>query len=243
MKAVSEQQSAGLFLQSRIGWVLGLLAAGALLAALTVGLNGYRNSPRPDSLPAAAATNAPEEDPLAPRLFDQSGTVRVHVAGAVKRPGVYTLPSYARVIDAVNKARGFADDADRDAINLADRLRDGEQLRIPYRGRAERLQNHAPAAEPPPIPPTVGGRGTGRYPFASLDASAAEAAPEAERVDLNTATREQLDALPGVGPSTAEKIIAHRQEYGPFVQPEDLMNVKGIGPSKFEKLRPLVTAR
>jgi hypothetical protein len=102
MKAVSEQQSAGLFLQSRIGWVLGLLAAGALLAALTVGLNGYRNTPRPDSAPAAAAGNGPEEDPLAPRLFDQAGTVRVHVAGAVKRPGVYTLPSYARVIDAVN---------------------------------------------------------------------------------------------------------------------------------------------
>jgi competence protein ComEA len=88
----------------------------------------------------------------------------------------------------------------------------------------------------------VGGRGSGRYPFAALEASAGEPTAEGEPVNLNTATREQLDKLPGVGPSTAEKIIAHRQEHGPFLQPEDLMNVKGIGPSKFDKLRSLVSA-
>ncbi|HEU4752446.1 MAG TPA: helix-hairpin-helix domain-containing protein [Armatimonadota bacterium] len=244
--------SAGVLLQNRIGLVLGVLAAGALLTAATVGLNGYRNTPRPEKPHAAVAANAPGEDvdPLAPKLFDQSGTVRVHVAGAVKKPGVYTLPAWARVIDAVTKAKGFTTAADPDAINLADRVKDGEQIRIPVKGQPAMPTAHPPTPEPAPVPATVGGRGEGRYPFSGAGA-AAEGQQQGQQgqqatgtaVNLNTATREELDGLPGIGPATADKIIAYRQEHGGFLQPEDLMNVKGIGPTKFERLRPMVTAR
>jgi competence protein ComEA len=222
---------------------MGTLAATAALAAVGVGWTGYRGSPDGVLPPAgaqAAPGTAPGTDPLAPRLFDQSGPVRVHVAGAVKKPGVYSLPSWARVIDAVKRAGGATSQADLDAINLADPVRDGEQIRIPVRGRPQRLQAHRPTPEPPPLAPTVGGRGIGRYPFAAREASAP--APGGGAVNLNQATREQLEALPGIGPATAEKILAYRQEQGGFLQPEDLMNVRGIGPAKFEKLRGLVTA-
>jgi competence protein ComEA len=222
-----------------MGWILGSLTVGATLAAVSVGFNGYRTAPPRDVRALAAASAAePAEDPLAPRLFEQTTSVRVHVAGAVKKPGVYTLPAWARVIDAVKKAGGAAANADTDGINLADRIQDGEQIRIPVRGRRVDLQTHRPAPEPLPVAATVGGRGTGRYPFAQAEAPTAGAQPGT--VDVNTAGREDLDRLPGVGPATADKIIAYRQEHGPFLQPEDLMNVKGIGPAKFERMRPMI---
>jgi competence protein ComEA len=223
-------------------WIMTALAGVSLLLAIAVGFNGYRNNPRPGNSPLAInpAVNAPADaDPLAPRLgLDPARSIRVHVAGAVKRPGVYTLPAWCRVTDAVKKAGGPTADADTDAINMADFLRDGEQLRLPARGRPEALTSHLPTPEPPALPPTAGGRGLGRYPFAHREASA-----EPDRsVVLNSATREQLDTLPGVGPGTADQIIAYRQEKGPFLQPEDLLNVRGIGPARYERLRDKITA-
>jgi competence ComEA-like helix-hairpin-helix protein len=230
-------------MHNRLAWIMGTLIVAATLAAVGVGFAGYRQSPAP--LPRAAALvtspSTSEDDPLAPRLFDQASSVRVHVAGAVKKPGVYTLPSWARVIDAVKKAGGHAVNADLDGINLADRIRDGEQIRIPVRGRASRLEAHQPTPEPPAVPQNVGGRGTGRYPFAAGSVSAVQGYRSAT-IDLNTAGPEELDRLPGVGPATAAKIIAHRREHGPFLRAEDLMNVKGIGPAKFERMRPMIGA-
>lgn len=230
-------------------WVLGAIAAAATVAAAGVGLNGYRTNPPKNSqrvIQQAAETGNPQdEDPLAPRFFDQSGSIRIHVAGAVKKPGVYSIPAWYRVQDAVKKAGGASADADLDAINLADRLKDGEQLRIPHRGRPARLQAHFPTPEPRPVQRTAGGRQTGRYPFrARADVTLARGgtSPAAAPVNLNRAGLEELDSLPGVGPATAEKIIAYREAQGPFLRPEDLMNVKGIGPTRFERLRPLVEA-
>src|SRR5687768_16846793 len=126
--------------QNRFAMVLGVLAAGSALAAAGLGLNGYRTNPpppqanRPGGL-LAAPLDASAKDPLTPRLFDGSDPIRIHVAGAVKKPGVYSLPSWARVVDAMKKAGGPTTAADLDAINLADPVRDGEQLRIPTRGR------------------------------------------------------------------------------------------------------------
>src|ERR671916_819100 len=128
-----------------MAWIMGTLAATAAVAAVGVTGWGIRSTPgaltpRTETRPSAGR----DEDPLAPRLFDQSGPIRVHVAGAVKKPGVYSLPAWARVIDAVKKAGGATASAALDRINLADPVRDGEQVRIPVRGRAERLEAHHP---------------------------------------------------------------------------------------------------
>lgn len=230
-------------------WVLGAIAAAATVAAVGVGLNGYRTSPPKKSQQVirqdADTGNPQDEDPLAPKFFDQSGSIRIHVAGAVRKPGVYSIPAWYRVVDAVKKAGGASADADLDAINLADRLMDGEQLRIPVKGRPARLQAHFPTPPPPPVDSSAGGRGTGRYPFRGAH-TAGFTRPSPLRtpggvVNLNRASLDELDNLPGVGPSTAEKIIAYRKEQ-PFLRPEDLMNVKGIGPTRFSRLRPLVEA-
>jgi len=141
--------------------------------------------------------------------------VVVYVAGAVAAPGVYTLASPARVTDAVAAARGATVDADLDVVNLAATLHDGQRIYVPKVGET--------------VPPVVAGDTT-------VD-SAAPAGP----VDINTASADQLDVLPGVGPSTAAAIIAYRDLHGPFQAIDQLGDVRGIGPSKLDAIRGLVT--
>jgi competence protein ComEA len=144
--------------------------------------------------------------------------VVVHVAGAVASPGVRRLPPGSRVIDAVEAAGGPLGEADLARINLAAPLSDGQQVYV------------AKPGEPPPV---SAGPAGGAGPAAGTE----PAAP----VDLNTATAEQLEALPGVGPSTAAAIIAHRDQHGPFAAVDQLLDVRGIGDAKLEQLRDLVT--
>jgi competence protein ComEA len=138
--------------------------------------------------------------------------VVVDVVGAVRRPGLYRLRDGTRIADAVGKAGGPTAGAQLDGVNLAAPLADGEQVVVPARG----------AAGAPAVPPPAAG--------------SSPAAP----LDLNTATAEQLDTLPGVGPSTAAKIIAYRQAHGPFRSTEELDAVPGIGPARIEQLKGLV---
>jgi competence protein ComEA len=147
--------------------------------------------------------------------------VVVHVAGAVVSPGVRRLPPGSRVIDALDAAGGALPDADLPRINLAAPLVDGQQVYVPKPGEQPPL---AAAAVP-------GGAGT---------AGPGGSVPGA-LVDLNTATAEQLDTLPGVGPSTAAAIIAHRDQNGPFTSVDQLLDVRGIGEAKLELLRDLVS--
>jgi len=140
----------------------------------------------------------------------------VHVVGAVPRPGVYEFPKKARVRDAIDAAGGLLTDADITFLNLAAPLEDGQQLEIPYVGGTP----IAPAATAAPV--------TG-------------VPPNADLVNINTATLEQLDALPGIGPTFAQRIVDYRTEHGPFQSINDLMNVAGIGPTTFEKIKNLIT--
>ncbi|WP_181273415.1 ComEA family DNA-binding protein [Brevibacterium oceani] len=164
-----------------------------------------------------------------------SGDVIVHVTGAVKKPSVVTLKAGARVQDAVEAAGGLSNGADAESINLARVLADGEQIHIPKEGET---------------PPGDGASGGADGASGGADAAsgtsggasdAAGGAPGAGgKIDLNAADAAALETLPGVGPVTAEAIIAHRQSQ-PFASVDDLLLVKGIGPKTFESLRDLVT--
>jgi len=143
--------------------------------------------------------------------------VAVHAAGAFARPGLYELPAGSRVAHLVEAAGGPTADAMLDALNLAARLNDGERIYLPKVGEAP--------------PPAVGA--------ASGAASSGGAAGDG-LVDLNTATLEQLDALPGVGPATAEAILEYRREKGKFRSVEELLEVRGIGEAKLAALRKRV---
>ena len=147
----------------------------------------------------------------------------VHAAGAVARPGLQRLAVGARVADLLDVAGGPTPDADLDRLNLAAPLADGQRLYVPRLGETT----------PAPVSPEGGGGAVG-----SGDATGGAAGP----IDLNTATAEQLDALPGIGPATSAAIVDHRERNGPFGSVDDLLDVRGIGPAKLEGLRDLVTA-
>lgn len=147
-------------------------------------------------------------------------TIVVHVAGAVAEPGVYRIQAAARVVDAVAAAGGATTAARVDALNLASPLRDGDRIYVPT------------DAEAPPPSAGVSSVGAG--------ASVASGAPSGP-LDVNIATIDELDRLPGVGPATAAAIVAHREANGPFPTIDSIGDVRGIGPAKLEALRPLVT--
>ncbi|HET6509184.1 MAG TPA: helix-hairpin-helix domain-containing protein [Baekduia sp.] len=143
----------------------------------------------------------------------------VHVVGAVHDPGVYRLGDGARVQDAIARAGGATGRADLQAINLAAKVADGQQVVVPRRG----APGGAAAA-------AAVGAGAGA-------AATGSSAP----ISLNSATAEQLDTLDGVGPSTAQKILDYRAAHGGFSSVDDLAQIPGIGPKKLESLRKQVT--
>ena len=142
--------------------------------------------------------------------------LRVHVTGAVETPGVYDLPPGSIAADAIEAAGGTSASADVGNLNLARVLRDGDQVNVPE------------------VPPTRDPRVTSE-----------PAAPAAtgERLNVNTATLEQLQALPGIGPALAQRILDYRTANGPFATVDALLNVSGIGPAKLDAIRELVVAQ
>jgi len=178
----------------------------------------------------------------------------VSVSGAVNQPGMYRLKDDARVQDLLDAANGVREEADLSDINLAARLMDGTTLTIPSRGTALRdgkklvLRSGESATDlNPPLYTISGWRAEAGKPAESAADVAAQphaaspaAATPSGPIDLNTATQEMLESLPGVGPKTAEKIIAYRA-HTPFQTVDDLKNVSGIGDKKLEAVRSLVT--
>ena len=186
--------------------VLLLLVAGAA-ALVVVG----RVLPRP-SAPAAEiapVVSVSTGGGPAPGEAGASGPIVVHVVGAVRHPGVYRLPAGSRTRDAVRRAGGAGRHADLGGVNLATRLADGEQVRVPQRAPpAVAVTGQDAADEPPAI------------------------------VHLNSASAEQLDALDGIGPALAQRIVDYRASHGGFGSIDELDEVSGIGPVRLESLRP-----
>ncbi len=209
-------------------WVLGFRPPAAPedtmpYASTATGTGGADGASATDGTPAAdgaaAGATAPTTTTTAP------AEVVVHAAGAVAVPGIYRLPVPARVDDVVRAAGGLAPDADVDRLNLASEVVDGSRVFVPRVG-----------AEVPTVP---GGGVAGEGPT-SGSGTAADPGP-ASPIDLNAATADELEELPGVGPATAAAIIDHRDEHGAFDSVDALLDVRGIGEAKLDALRDLVT--
>ena len=181
-----------------IGILVGLFLAGGIWVVA--------RAPRGESV---LLRPAPTPEPL-----------RVHVAGAVVRPGVYELDESSRVEDAVNAAGGFVIEADKNALNLAAHLEDGERLDIPFVAGfiPEEAEGFVVITEGTPSP--LAGE---------------------ELVDINTASLQELDNLPGIGPTIAQRIIDYRTSNGPFATIDDIVNVPGIGSATFAEIQDLIT--
>lgn len=159
---------------------------------------------------------------------EESG-IMVHVVGAVEKPGVYKLPSGSRVNDAIAKAVALPE-ADLNALNLAEPLKDGKKLVVTSKGDVANTQTAGTQVSPP---------GT-----TSAAASKANLAPKAGGlVNINTAGNAELENLPGIGPTLANRIIEYRQTNGAFQSKEDLKNVSGIGDKKFADLEQFITVQ
>ena len=182
--------------------------------SLIVGVvSGYfAPHPRP-STPIVVSTPLPTPTSLPTTT---PAPIRVHVSGAVRQPAVYELPVGSIVQDAVNAAGGPASDADLDHINLALELRDQQQVYVPRQGETD----------PPPV--VSGGESDGGGAAGAL-------------ININTATAAELETLPRIGPTTAQRILDYREANGPFATIEDIQDVTGIGPATFEGLKDMIT--
>ena len=247
-----------------------LLVAVLALVAVVWGVTQFSAAPRAEQVaspgasaesvqavgaqqsPGAQSTAQPGANPSESAQGGASGeaTVRVHVAGAVNNPGVYTLPAQGRAVDAIAAASGAAADADLDRVNLAGALSDGVQIYVPHRG-----ETAAPAQIQPNGGTANAGQGNAANGAAQNGASQGGTQPQPARtltpagsaqkgstpVNINTATAEELQTLPRIGPAMAQRIIAWREAHGGFRSVDELDAVPGIGPSMLENLRPLVT--
>jgi competence protein ComEA len=191
-----------------------LLFAAAAIAVVLVAARLAAPGAKPAvSVESAIAAGTPDAATAPAR--PRSGAIVVDVAGAVRKPGLYRLRAGARIADALAVAGGATPHADAAAVNLAEPLVDGEQVLVPARaGRGADVSAIAGVPGAPPAP-----------------------------VDLNTATVDQLDALPGIGPVTAAKIVAYRRAHGPFRSLAALDAIPGIGPARIENLKGLVVQR
>jgi competence protein ComEA len=147
--------------------------------------------------------------------------LRIHVTGAVHSPGVYTLSPGSIVQDAIEAAGGALPDASLGLINLATPLRDGQQIHLAS------TEENASSEENP----------------SSTEPSASYLSSTSSKLNINTADEPELESLPGIGPSLAEKIVEYRRKNGPFTSIEDLLNVPGIGPAKLEQIQNLIVIR
>jgi competence protein ComEA len=222
--------------------IVGGMAAKTALSASSPGITLRETFPQapaappPVRPPVHALNAAPVPEP------DTASQVVVHVAGAVKKPGVYRLPPGARGEDALKAAGGPTADANTDAINLAARVEDGSQLYFPT--RKEQPEGGAALDTSSPAVPTgtsaPGGTRPASKPAHKGGKPGKLTDPSQGKINLNTAGAEELQRLPGVGPAMAARLLEFRKENGGFQSVEDLLQVSGIGDKKFARMRPFV---
>jgi competence protein ComEA len=158
----------------------------------------------------------PKGTPISLEPFSTPGPITIYIHGSVQQPGVYTLPHISRLSEAVEAAGGMLDTADTSSINLAQRLNEGENIRIPS------IED--------------------RVVVQAIQSNGADEKPELTfPININTAAQADLETLPGIGVTRAKDIITYRETNGPFLTIDEIQEVPGIGPATFERLRPLIS--
>ena len=176
----------------------------------------------PESSSGRETSPADKADP-SPEAETAAADIYVHVCGCVRKPGLYRLPAGSRVLAAVEAAGGFTGEADQTAWNLAAVLEDGRQVYIPDKKEA-------------------GEKAAGSWPDSGAGGQEADASPSSSgKVNINTATQQELMVLPGIGESRAADIIAYREEKGSFKTTDEIRNVSGIGDGIYNKLKDQIT--
>lgn len=173
---------------------------------------GLTNQVRPAPIIIATAPPRPTETPL-----PTPAPITIFINGEVKNPNLYELPHDARLIDAITAAGGLTADANEAVVNLAHPLQDGNQIYI---------RSLTEITSPPPV---------------VSEQSTSQTTQATTLININTANQTQLETLPSIGPSTAQKIIDYRNTNGDFASLDAIMDVSGIGPATFEKLKELIT--
>jgi len=204
--------------------LIAYVAAAAVLVVIAVRLVGRDggSDPVPSiSMAAPASATRVRAGPPAPAAPKQ--LIWVDVAGAVRRPGLYSLPAGARVAAALERAGGVRSRAERAAVNLAAKLADGQQVLVPLRGRSG------------PAGAAAGASASGSA--AAGGAAAGEPSGSGARTSLSSATQEQLEQLDGIGPALAQRIIEYRDQHGGFRSIDELQEVSGIGEKRLQALK------
>jgi len=207
--------------------LVGILVAAVLLVGAGYALANRHGMAAPTGVeivpPPATATAAPPPTPLPTAT---PGPMRVYVSGAVAHPAVYALPPGSIIDDAVRAAGGFTAAADPVAINLAAPVAEGMQIYVPT--QAEGAPTPPPVSAPAATVAVEGGSRLGSVTTAGL-------------ININQATATELEMLPGIGPTMAANIVAHREANGPFATIEAIMDVPGIGEGRFAEMKDLIT--
>lgn len=202
---------------------------GAVGATSTVAVPGV-----PESAPAGAPSSHVPETPA---------EVVVSVVGLVHKPGLVRLAPGSRVAEAIDRAGGARKGADLLTLNLAQVVRDGDQVLVGYAGGEGQMSLRSAVVGAADAPPAAGPSANPSAPQSSAGGAATTSTPPgaSAKVNLNTATEAELDELPGIGPVTAQAILDWRNRNGRFVSVDQLAEVDGIGPARLAKLRDLVT--
>ena len=205
--------------------ITALLASGALSLANAHNATAVVVSTSSDTplIDGEIEANSISDQASASGLHDDEQAIYVHVAGEVCNPGFYKLDASSRVNDAVQAAGGFTENADTSSINLARRISDGEQL-VVLSLRDNTVQAQIDSIDTP-----------------SDQSSASDAYQGIALVNVNRATAVELQSVPGIGPSTAQKIVEDRKSHGPYSALQDLTRVSGIGDKKLEAISPYLT--
>jgi competence protein ComEA len=225
------------FLSSdRLKWFGVSRMIGSVLSVAFVGIAGWWLVQVPPPPPEANLSFASTTVAASPTIGVSASSINttpqiitVHVAGAVKNPGVYRLKYGSRINDGIVAAGGATSAANLDVINLATVLNEGEQIYVPKRGEKPHVITNRPQ---------VGGAGGagGAGGVAGAGGAANSAVPQL--ININLASVVELEQLPGVGPATAKAIVAYREKNGAFLKVEDLLKVRGIGPAKLSEILP-----
>ena len=228
------------FLNSdRLKWFGVSRMIGSVLSVAFVGIAGWWLVQVPPPPPEANLSFASTTVAASPSIGVSASSINttpqiitVHVAGAVKNPGVYRLKYGSRINDGIVAAGGATSAANLDVINLATVLNEGEQIYVPKRGEKPHVITNRPQ---------VGGAGGvagagGAGGVAGAGGAANSAVPQL--ININLASVVELEQLPGVGPATAKAIVAYREKNGAFLKVEDLLKVRGIGPAKLSEILP-----